>query len=80
MSDSGSAAIDDALEIYCCGGVVRLCLSKEACAWRGGCGIETASSCSTAGLRSELMAEAHCDLFEGKRQYWCASGIAQLNP
>lgn len=80
MSDSGSTAIDDALEIYCCGGVVRLCLSKEDCPWRSGCGVVTVSSCSTAGLRDELMAEAHCDLFEGNHQYWCASGIAQLNP
>jgi hypothetical protein len=79
MSDSGSTAIDDALEIYCCGGVVRLCLSREDCPWRDACVVETAS-CSTAGLVSELMAEAHCDLFEGNTQYWCAGGVAQLNP
>lgn len=71
--DFGSSGSSDNLEVYCCGGQARFCLSKEACPWRAGCPAGNTKTCSRAGLGASLkMAVADCQLWKGQTDYGCS--------
>jgi len=70
MSDFGTSGSSDTLEVYCCDGAARFCLSGEACPWRAGC-ITSVATCSRAGLPTDLMATATCQTWEGQTSYSC---------
>jgi hypothetical protein len=73
LTDFGSTGSSDSMEIYCCGGIARFCLSGEACPWRAGCGATTTTAtCSRSGLASDLMATATCQLWHGQTTYSCS--------
>jgi hypothetical protein len=77
IDDSGTSAINDNLEIYCQEGVMRFCLSGEACPWRSGPVPRTKSTCSAAGLSRPAMAtlrgSASCAFPWGARTICCYS-------
>jgi hypothetical protein len=70
MTDHGTTSPSDNLEVYCCDGIARFCLSGEACPWRNGC-VVTEATCSDAGLPAELMAEATCQRWRFISSYAC---------
>jgi len=73
LNDFGSTSSSDSMEIYCCNGIARFCLSGEACPWRAGCGATTTTAtCSRSGLSSDLMATATCQLWHGQTTYSCS--------
>lgn len=81
MTDTGSSASDDSMEIYCRSGVARFCLSKEACPWRTDIASDDSHVCSMAGLVTsttdpdnanlKLMVTATGDLWRGHQKYYC---------
>jgi hypothetical protein len=76
IDDSGKNAANDNLEIYCHEGVMRFCLSGEACPWRAGPAPRTKSTCSAAGLERTAMATlrgkaGECALPMGARVVCC---------
>jgi hypothetical protein len=70
MSDYGTTSSSDNLQVYCCDGIARFCLSGEECPWRNGC-IVTDATCSNAGLPAELMADATCQRWRSMSHYAC---------
>ena len=70
INDGGGSAGGDTLQIFCCSGIARFCLSGEACPWRDGC-VETNDTCSRAGLGSDYMANAFCSYYKGHANYYC---------
>lgn len=72
INDGGMSAGGDALQVFCCFGIARFCLSGEACPWRNGC-VESNDTCSRAGLGSDFMADAFCGSFEGHQHFYCNS-------
>lgn len=70
LDDGGNSGISDALEVYCCGGTSRFCLTGEACPWRTGCTNDVAT-CSRAGLATDYLASAWCSEWNGHRDYYC---------
>lgn len=74
VDDFGTSGSSDNLEVYCCGGQARFCLSKEACPWRGGaCPPGLTKTCSRAGLPGTMMATANCSLWKGQTSYSCSA-------
>jgi hypothetical protein len=72
-NDGGSSGSSDELEVYCCDGIARFCLSKETCPWRPKCGATPGdATCSRAGLSSDFMADAHCELWNKHAEYYCS--------
>jgi hypothetical protein len=71
MNDGGVSNQGDSLLIYCCDSTVRVCLSGEACPWGGGCGT-TATTCSRSGLPNDYMANAGCEQWRGRGNYYCS--------
>ncbi len=69
--DHGTTGSSDQLEVYCCDGQTRFCLSGEACPWRGGC-VTSAKTCSHAGLFDDVLATASCNKFMGITTYGCS--------
>jgi hypothetical protein len=70
MDDGGDSGFGDSLEVYCCGGTSRFCLSGEACPWRAGC-TDDVANCSRAGLATDYLASASCSEWKGHRDYYC---------
>jgi len=70
MTDYGTTSPSDNLEVYCCDGIARFCLSGEACPWRGGC-VVTDETCSDAGLPTDVMADATCQRWRFISTYSC---------
>jgi hypothetical protein len=70
MDDGGSSSGGDAMQVFCCHGIARFCLSGEACPWRNGC-IVSNDTCSRAGLGSDYMANASCSYYKGHANYYC---------
>ena len=70
MADGGYSGINDVLEVYCCGGISRFCLSGESCPWRTGCTADSAT-CSRGGLASDYMANAWCSEWKAHADYYC---------
>ena len=70
INDGGGSSGGDALQVFCCYGIARFCLSGEACPWRNGC-VQTNDTCSRAGLSSDYMANAWCSYFKGHANYYC---------
>ena len=80
-SDGGSSGSSDELEVYCCDGIARFCLSKETCPWRSGCGTAGDATCSHAGLSTDFMAHVACSAWNGHASYYCTSaGQAYFTP
>lgn len=71
-NDFGTSGSSDELEVYCCGGIARFCLSKEACPWRSGCGAPTPDTCSRSGLSSDAMATLNCSTWQSKTTFNCS--------
>lgn len=73
LDDGGLSVSDDLLEVYCCGGVKRFCLSGEECPWRAGCAND-AATCSRAGLApgTDWMAVINCCEWGGPRDFYCS--------
>lgn len=69
--DHGTTGSSDQVEVYCCDGQTRFCLSGEACPWRVGC-IASAKTCSHAGLSDDILAIATCNKFMGITTYGCS--------
>ena len=72
IDDGGGSAGGDALQVFCCYGIARFCLSGESCPWRNGC-VQTNATCSHAGLGSDYMANAWCSYWNGYANYYCKS-------
>jgi len=70
MDDGGTSGIGDALEVYCCDGTSRFCLSGEACPWRAGY-TDDFATCSRAGLATDYLASTSCSEWKGHRDYYC---------
>jgi len=70
MTDFGTSGSGDSLQVYCCDGIARFCLSGEACPWRTGC-IVTEDTCSRAGLPDDRMATATCQKWRIQSAYNC---------
>lgn len=70
-SDFGTSGSSDEVEVYCCDGQARFCLSNESCPWRSGCPAGNTKTCSRGGLLADLMATATCDLWKGQTSYSC---------
>lgn len=71
MTDFGSTGSSDSLEVYCCDGIARFCLSGETCPWRTGCGAPTEETCSRSGLSTDQMATATCQKWRSQSNYNC---------
>jgi hypothetical protein len=73
LGDGGLSVSDDLLEVYCCGGVKRFCLSGEACPWRAGC-VNSMATCSRAGMApgTDWMAVIYCCEWGGPRDFYCS--------
>lgn len=71
--DFGTSGSSDKVEVYCCEGQARFCLSKEACPWRTGCPVGNTKTCSRAGLPGTALAIAECDLWESQTSYSCSA-------
>ncbi len=71
MDDGGGSDAGDSLEIYCCDGIARFCLSWEDCPWRDGC-IDTPKTCSRSGLYSDWMATTFCNKWNNITEYYCS--------
>jgi putative metal-binding protein len=81
MTDYGMTSSSDNLEVYCCNGIARFCLSGETCPWRAGCGATTTTdTCSRSGLASDLMATATCQLWHGETTYSCSAASHMYFP
>lgn len=78
--DFGTTASSDEVEVYCCNGQARFCLSNEACPWRNGC-VDVVETCSRSGLPGDMLATATCEKWQGISTYGCnADGQAVLSP
>lgn len=70
--DFGSSGSSDTLQVFCCGGQARFCLSNESCPWRNGCPAGNTKTCSRGGLAGTMMAIADCQLWKGQTTYGCS--------
>lgn len=68
--DFGMSGSSDELEVYCCDGQTRFCLSKEACPWRNGC-VTSDKTCVHTGLSGDIMAMLTCERFQNQTTYAC---------
>jgi hypothetical protein len=68
FDDYGTSGSGDLLEVYCCGGIARFCLSKENCPWRGGC-VVTSDTCSRSGLPADQLGSGKTN-YSCKNQWW----------
>ncbi len=62
------------LQVFCCNGQARFCLSGEGCQWRGGCPAvanDNWKSCSRSGLPNDWMATCRCNNYNGVGQVFC---------
>lgn len=74
VDDYGSSSSGDSLEVYCFAGIVRFCLSGEACPWRGATSASDSKNCVTSGLPSDgHMATVHsgCATWNGHFDFYC---------
>jgi len=70
-NDFGTSGSSDVVEVYCCDGQARFCLSGEACPWRNGC-ITSDKTCSHAGLSGDILATATCQKWDNISTYGCS--------
>lgn len=74
IGDGGNTGVNDNLELYCCNGVTRACLSGESCIWRRGC-VSTDKTCDRSGLANDVMAwmvpGPNCSKWRGISNYYC---------
>jgi hypothetical protein len=73
VDDGGRNSGNDYVQIFCCNGMKRFCLSGEACSWRSGCpaqNVDNGRTCSRSGLGNDWMATVTCPSVEIK-QIFC---------
>lgn len=81
VDDYGASSNGDALEVFCFAGMVRFCLSGEACPWRGTSGAADDQTCSSGGLPPDghmATVISGCKGWKGHAEYWCTDGHVRL--